>query len=415
MLLLAWANLKRRKVRTTVSVLAIMFITLMIVSVFALADGLTDEVAERMSSVQAELIVLPAGANLALLSGEGFGAKWPKALAELQVQVGDTARPLAEAVIPVYIKTTKMGGQDQRVYGIDPAQWRYFGGDRQRIAGELMTDGFDRRIEAERRRDPMGVYYDPRRIAEADLATGRQILIDRRLAGVIDPRLIDGRFGQMPPEQRVQRIREQDFRIVGVVESGVIGRVFMPLATMRHLYAGGEAKCTFFFVKLAPGVDRDLAAQTIEKQLKRPVLVTEQIRQRLRDDLRLMFRVLNGMTGISLIVGLAVIVLTVYTMILERRRELAILKSLGAGVWVILRQVLIESLMLCVPAALLGLTLSYGIAFVVTAVKPLFTVAITPKLWLLAIGGAVGVSVVAALICGIAAARQDAVATLSME
>ena len=56
MLSLALANLRRRKLRSAISVLAITFIVMMIVSVFAFAGGLTDEVGQRMSSVRAELI-----------------------------------------------------------------------------------------------------------------------------------------------------------------------------------------------------------------------------------------------------------------------------------------------------------------------------------------------------------------------
>jgi ABC-type lipoprotein release transport system permease subunit len=386
MLSLAWANLKRRKLRSTISVLAITFIIMMIVSVFAIADGLTGEVGDRMSSVQAELIVLPAGANLAVLEGEGFGPKAAERIAAIEVPDPAAAsqpasRPAVEAVIPVYVKKTVLGGQDQRIYGIDPAQWKYFGGQRKTVAG-------------------------------LPLSNGLQLLIDKRLAGVHDPRLIDGHFDQA---NRTVRIMEHDFHIVGVVESGVIGRVFMPLATMRDIYAGGVQNSTCFFVKLRDGIDRDDAAKAIEDSTHQTVLVTEKVGQQLRDDMRLIFRAINGITGISLVVGLGVIVLTVYTMILERRREIAILKSLGAGTFVLLRQVLTESLLLCLPGTLLGIGLSYLFATVFMALRPLDTLVISGRLLALAIGGGVGVSVLAALICGASAARQDAVAALSME
>ena len=406
MLSLALANLKRRKLRSAISVLAITFIVMMMVTVFALANGLTDDVGQRMSNVQAELIVVPKGANLAVIEGEGFGPKAPAAIAAIKVN----GLPAVEAAIPVYIKKVKMGGQDQRIYGVDPAQWRYFASQRRIVVGKLLDDRFEKIVRA--KLDPKDFYYDPRTVTDKQLAGGLQILIDKRLADVHDSRLTSGGF---ETADRTVNIKEHDFKIVGVVESGVIGRVFMPIATMRHVYAGGQQHSTLLFVKLNEGVDRDEAAKAIEEKTHQTVLVTEKIGQQLRDDMRLLFIALNSMTGISLFVGLGVIVLTIYTMILERRREIAILKSLGAGTFLILRQVLTESLLLCVPGALLGLALSYGIATGLMIWKPLFTVVITGKLWALALGGGVGVSVLAALICGMSAARQDAVAILSME
>jgi putative ABC transport system permease protein len=417
MLNLAWANLKRRKLRSAISVLAITFIIMMIVTVFALADGLTDEVGQRMSSVQAELIVLPAGANLAVLEGESFGPKDAARIAGIRVPDRAAAsqpasRPAVEAVIPVYVKKTRMGGQEQRIYGIDPAQWKYFGGQRRTVAGRLLDDRFDRLIDRKLAADPQDPYYDPRSISDEQLKEGLQILIDKRLADVHDKRLTDGPFEQA---NRTVRILEHDFTIVGVVESGVIGRVFMPLATMRHIYAGGEQNSTCLFVKLRNGIDRDEAANAIEQQTRQTVLVTEKVGQQLRDDMRFIFRAVQAITGVSLAVGLGVLVLTIYTMILERRREIAILKSLGAGTGTLLRQVLTESLMLCLPGTLLGIGFSYVFATVFMALRPLDTVAISGRLWALALGGGIGVSVVAALICGASAARQNAVATLSME
>lgn len=407
MLSLALANLKRRKLRSAISMLAIAFIVMMMVTVFALANGLTDDVGQRMSNVQAELIVVPSGANLAVIEGEGFGPKAPAAIAAIEVD----GKPAVEAAIPVYIKKVKMGGQDQRIYGVDPAQWRYFASQRRIVVGKLLDDRFEKIVRA--KLDPKDFYYDPRTVTEKQLNGGLQILIDKRLADVHDSRLTGG--DGFETANRTVNIKEHDFQIVGVVESGVIGRVFMPIATMRHVYAGGQQHSTLLFVKLNKGIDRDEAAKAIEEKTHQTVLVTERIGQQLRDDMRLLFIALNSMTGISLFVGLGVIVLTIYTMILERRREIAILKSLGAGTFLILRQVLTESLLLCVPGALLGLALSYGIATGLMIWKPLFTVVITGKLWALALGGGVGVSVLAALICGTSAARQDAVAILSME
>jgi ABC-type lipoprotein release transport system permease subunit len=136
MLALAWANLTHHKLRTALSALAVgIGIMLMLVS-RGLADGSLAEVNQRMQSVNAELVILPAQDNIIFTTGAPFRASHERRLQTLS----DAHGPLATAVIPVFFGQVQMGGQQQRLFGVDPAQMPLFLASYRVVAGEL----FDR-------------------------------------------------------------------------------------------------------------------------------------------------------------------------------------------------------------------------------------------------------------------------------
>src|ERR1035441_10045360 len=62
--------------------------------------------------------------------------------------------------------------------------------------------------------------------------------------------------------------------------------------------------------------------------------------------------------GVAVVVGFLVIFQSMYTAVMERTREIGILKSLGATKWYILNVILRESFVLAVGGVLLGLALT---------------------------------------------------------
>src|SRR5262249_3981582 len=70
---------------------------------------------------------------------------------------------------------------------------------------------------------------------------------------------------------------------------------------------------------------------------------------------------INAMIALAVSVGLLVIFLPMYTTVLERTRDIGVLKSLGAGKGFIVRALLSETAALCVLGSFVGLLLSYGV------------------------------------------------------
>src|SRR3954447_18151681 len=64
--------------------------------------------------------------------------------------------------------------------------------------------------------------------------------------------------------------------------------------------------------------------------------------------------------GVSVIIGFLVIFQAIYTAVMERTREIGILKSLGASKFYIVNVVLRETLVLAIGGILAGLAFSYA-------------------------------------------------------
>jgi putative ABC transport system permease protein len=77
---------------------------------------------------------------------------------------------------------------------------------------------------------------------------------------------------------------------------------------------------------------------------------------------------LGGIAGISLIVGGIGIMNIMLVTVTERTREIGIRKAVGAGRGVILRQFLVEAVVICMLGCLMGIVLSWIILQLITVV-----------------------------------------------
>ena len=154
------------------------------------------------------------------------------------------------------------------------------------------------------------------------------------------------------------------FRICGIVEHGKGGRKFLPIRTLGGLI-GAENNASLFYLKSDDPKNQELIRKEI---LATPGLSLYQV-QTIDEWLSLMtpahlpaFRpALISVISIAVIVGFIAIFQSMYTAILERTREIGILKSLGASKVYIVDAVLRETAAL----ALIGIVLGVAITFVV--------------------------------------------------
>jgi putative ABC transport system permease protein len=119
--------------------------------------------------------------------------------------------------------------------------------------------------------------------------------------------------------------------------------------------------------------------------------------------------------GLAVTIGFLVVMLSMYTAILERTREIGILKSLGASHGYIVGIVIREVVALTLLGIGAGIVTSHGVRGVIQQYFPILTVSLHRDWWLygglIAIGGAILGSVYPA----VRAARQDAIGALGYE
>lgn len=422
---LAVAHLLHRKLRTFLTVLAVGIGIAMLLVMLGLSHGMINEVAERVESVEAELIVLPENENVIFTAGAAFSGKIAPVIRDFELD----GRRVVKRAIGVMLDTLYLGGQQQRIFGVDPADMPAFLGRRSIVEGRLFDErrAFGDRLDS--LRGPNG-YYDPTLIPEEELRAACEMVIDTRLARV-------GRYHVGDEAAFLGR----QFRIVGIVESGVAGRVFCPLQVLQLIKNGGVPWVSLFFVQLQPPPPnyaasaepvrhRDLAsppregaaasyeeavADALSKRIKAKVEPKSNYRESLYESFSQIYIYINTASALALIVCFLIVLLSMYTMVLERTRDIGILKSLGAGRLYLIAESITESVIVCLAGTLLGIAIAFTAKFGLEAAKPLLTVSIQPSFILLGVlVGLVG-GALSALYPGYRAARLDPVTALSFE
>ena len=356
-------NLAHRPVRTALSVIAVGVEVLLIISVVGLVTGMVDEMARRMRGVGADILVQPPGASfLTGLSSAPMSAKIEQVL--LQV-------PHVRAAAPVLIHSS--GGLTV-IYGIDPQKFREVSGGFEVLEGR-------------------------------EVQSGAEIMAD-------DVYAPSNHWGV---GQKV-KFWDHDFQVVGIVRHGRGARLFVPLATAQEMLGEGN-RVSLFFLRLddpgqmeaaLAGLKAKLPGYNIRSMEEYTSLMTVSSFPGLAPFVRVMI-------GIAVTIGFLVIFLAMYTTVLERTREIGILKSLGASQGYIAGLLLREVLLVSLLGIAVGIGASFILRKVVITAVPTLSVLITRGWLLRASGIAVAGALVGALYPALRAARQDAIEALAYE
>ena len=399
------ANLLHHKLRSALSAVGIGIGICMLVTLSGLARGSLFEVAERLESVDADLIVLPRGwgENASDKSGSALSDRYARRILQVHGEI------VAEAVC-VFVWPMKLVGQDHRASGVDPNQWHVLSGGKSLQQGRMYDPNgqFARWLErllltpGDDDDEPLEIAIE--QLSHAD-HNGLELVIDSRLA-----RAGGFRVGQ------VVHSAGHNWTIVGIAPAGVMTRVFLPRRTAQYLFGSGDiTKSTMIFVKLRPGVDIGPAARAIRATIRHDVVPLTRYRGMLVEKFGLLFVYVDMVNVIALVISFLFIMITLYTMVLQRTREIAILKSCGASGAFIVRQVLAESLILTGAGTLAGIALSFLAGAGIEAVRPLLTVEITWPWIAIAIAAATGGALLSGLYPAWRAVRVDVVEALTLE
>ncbi len=412
---LAVAHLLHRKLRTGLSILAVSISVTMLLVMLGMSHGMLNEVAERVQSVDAELIVLPENENVIFTAGAAFSGKIAPLIDDFEFQ----GRRVVKRTIGVMLDTLHMGGQQQRLFGVDRNDMTAFLGRRRIVEGRLFDENrtFGNRVDQLR---APGGFYDSSQITEDELNAACELVIDTRLARVGGYRLGDEIIFLGRP-----------FRIVGIVQSVVAGRVFCPVQVLQWIKNAGVPWLSMFFVQLHPPVRDGLAldaaapldravyeeavADALSNRIKAKVELKSGYREALYESFSQLYLYINAASAVALIVCFLIILLSMYTMVLERTRDIGILKSLGAGRLYLLAESITEAIIVCVSGTLLGILSAFVAKYAIEAAKPLLTVSIEPTFIIIALTIGIVGGCLSALYPGYRAARLDPGAALSFE
>ncbi|HEY4978767.1 MAG TPA: ABC transporter permease [Candidatus Acidoferrum sp.] len=358
-------NLFHRPMRTLIGVMAVAVEVALVVLIVGLTSGLLQETAKRIEGIGADVMLQSPSAQIFLTFS---GSPMP-------IKIADKLREMKyiKAVTPALLQFNSSGGVET-IWGIDPGTFRDVSG------GFIFQQGRDMQ-------GPNDMLIDDWQAKAKHMGVGN-----------------------------TYNLLNRDWTVVGIVEHGKAGRIFVPLTTLQEM-VGAREKASIFLVKCTRAEHTEDVIQEMKDSFPGyPV-------RPLKDFMTLMTSTnipglqtfINAMIALAISIGLLVIFLTMYTTVLERTRDIGVLKSLGASKLLIVRSLLTETAALCVLGVLAGVALSYAVRAGFLAIFPTLSILITPD-WILRaglialIGALVGASYPAWV-----ATRKDVVESLSYD
>jgi len=361
------ANLVQRPFRTMISVVAVAVEVTLILLIVGIMLGILNDSSSRQAGIGADIMVQPPGSSLIM------GVTGAPVSVKIAGKIGQLAH--VTAVAPVVMQVTTAGTVEV-LYGIDLQSFDAVSGGFRFLSGGPFQGPYD-------------MIIDDLKAASKHLKVGDTL-----------------------------ETLNHAFRICGIVEHGKGAREFVPMATLQDLI-GAIGKASIFYVKL----DDPNNADAVVKEIKSIPGMQEYGVHSLKEYLSLMTSasipglntVIDVVIGIAMIIGFIVIFQAMYAAVMERTREIGILKSLGAGKLYIVNAVLRETLVIAISGVILGIIISYVARVGLKSRFQTLPVMITSG-WLLraAVIALVG-SLLGALYPAIKAARKDPIDALAYE
>ncbi|MEP7213088.1 MAG: ABC transporter permease [Acidobacteriota bacterium] len=309
MLELVLANLKVRPFRTLISVIGVALGVILVVLFTGLARGMTNDMAHRASNWKAEIVFTRPGAMDTTSAATPLNTAYAAKL--LGIDGVQSTVPVIRYVTP----STKGRWGIQQLDGVD---W-----------------------------EPFAKMNDMQLVSGRAPAANDEIILDERQM----------RDDKVNLGDSIELFGGKSYKVVGVFAPPSGSRIKMSLAAMQD--ALETRNCTFILVKLKDGYDQNEVAARINEALPgNKINLTRDLVIDAQERIPALKTFLRVLVGLGAFVSTIFVLLSMYTTVTERRKEIGILKSLGASTGFIIKTIEGEALMIGVLGVLLGLVVS---------------------------------------------------------
>ncbi len=340
---IAVQSIFKRKLRSFLTLLGVIIGVAAIVGMIGAVQGISTMITGEIEKFQSDIItVLPGELKFGLELFGDFGATKAVKLTEKDV---DEIKKISGVKVAggIISKRLTVEFNEEKmsisVTGIDPDVFK-----------EVEALGIKE-----------GRYFDPN--------DGHVVVIGYSVANEL--------FDKNVELKKVMSIEGKDFRVIGILDkAGGIFRVvdtmiYIPKDVMESDFSTDEG-FTEIDVKIEKGADAGRIASEIEERLinlhkvkpdeKDFTIITPEFTRQITGQITMLMQVLiGGVAGISLVVGAIGISNMMFTAVLERTREIGIMKALGATSRNIMTLFLIESGIIGIAGGIIGILFGYGL------------------------------------------------------
>lgn len=357
-----WGNITARPLRSFLSVIAIAIQVILVLMIAGLTSGVISEWGKRVEGVGADILVQPPNSSIFF----AFSS------AVMQETLGDRigALPGVDEVAPTLILT------DQRnfvvVYGIDYKRFN------------ALSRGF--------------LYRAGRPFESPDEALADDIMAQTRHLRVGD---------------RINLLNHA-FTISGIVAHGKGARFFIPLKTSQDI-AGAEKRVSMFYVRSkgdTEGTREEILKLAPQNRVRS---MSEYMTLMNSSNLPELKPFIRTMVGLGVVISFLVVLLNMHTMVLERTREIGILKALGCSRLDIMKMLLEETFVLSLLGSVVGILLTFFTQAVLKQTNPALMILISSRWVFQAIALALAGAATGAAFPALRASGYDPVVALAYE
>jgi putative ABC transport system permease protein len=349
---LAFHSIRRRQLRSWLTILGIVIGVTAVVALIAIGQGMQQSVKKEFEAIGYDtIIVFPGGAGMGREGGEGgmppmgmFGGRAPSVALNLE-----TLKQSPQVKQVGYLRTETAIVRSAGVQG----------------QGFLRLTGLSSGIT-----DQFRGYFN-----EFTLAEGRGLQPDDQSVVILGNQVAADLGVGLGDEITIEK---ENFQVIGILAptqvkggltfGGLNNALFVPIKALEALY-GGEGTISMALVQAAQGADVTKVAQQVKallSQQETPVTTTtaKEIGQRISSVLGTIQMTLAAIAAIALVVGAIGVMNTMYTSVLERTREIGIMKAVGAKNRSVLNLFLIESGLMGIIGGMIGILFGVGVSSV---------------------------------------------------
>jgi putative ABC transport system permease protein len=361
---LVFENLKHRWVRTVLSAIVIGVQVTTILTLVGLSRGMLEDSAKRARGVGAEIWLRPEGASSFTLSSAQINEKFVDLVAR-QPHV----KTALGVVIAQIFGFTSMAGVDIDKFTSMSGGFKYLQGGPISHPDDILIDE----------------YYE----RQNKVSVGQTL-----------------------------KLLSHNWRVAGIVEEGKLSHLIVSEKRLQEL-TGNSGRVTQIVVKLDDPAKTQMVIDQLNEKLKgnlHAVSIDELASLYSVNNLPQLKAFINVVIGLSVFVGFLVVFLSMYTAVLERTREIGVLKALGAKPFTILNILIRETIVLAIVGSIIGVLLSYGAKNLIMGIIPAsIQIVNVPDWWPIAALIAIVGALLGAIYPGIKAARQDAIEALAYD